>query len=53
MLRAEGIQFQLCINPDVKCAVVERVHRTDILFKYFTFSNTYRYIDVPPKFVKA
>ena len=28
MLRDECIQFQVCRNPDVKCAVVERVHRT-------------------------
>ena len=29
MLRDEGgIQFQVCRNPDLKCAVVERVHRT-------------------------
>ena len=28
MLRVEGIQFQVCKNPDVKCAVVERAHRT-------------------------
>jgi hypothetical protein len=27
MLRVEGIQFQVCKNPDVKCAVVERAHR--------------------------
>jgi hypothetical protein len=55
MLRYEGFQFQVCRNPDVKCAVVERVHRTirDRLFKYFTFSNSYRYIDVLPIFVKA
>ena len=55
MLHAEGFQFQVSRNPDVKCAVVEPVHRTitDRLFKYFTFSNPYRYIDVLPKFVKA
>ena len=55
MLRDEGIQFQVYRNPDVKCAVVERVHRTirDTLFRFFTFSNSYRYIDVQPKFVKA
>ena len=54
MLRDEGIQFQVCRSPDVKYAVVERVHRTirDRLFKYFTFSNSY-HIDVLPKFVKA
>jgi transposase InsO family protein len=28
MLREEGIQFQTCRNPDVKCAAVERLHRT-------------------------
>jgi hypothetical protein len=32
-----------------------RVHRTirDKLYKYFTYRNTYRYIDVLPKFVEA
>jgi hypothetical protein len=55
MLRDEGIEFRFFRNPDVKCAVVERVHRTisDRLFKYFTFSNSYRNIDVLLKFVKA
>ena len=35
MLRDEGIEFQVCRKPDVKCAVVERVHRTirDRLYK--------------------
>ena len=33
----------------------QRAHRTirDRLYKYFTYKNTYRYIDVLPKFVKA
>ena len=55
MLRSESIQFQVCGNPDFKCAIVERVHRTtrDRLYKYFTYGNTYRYIDVLPKFVTA
>jgi hypothetical protein len=55
MLREEGIQFQTCRNPDVKCAVVERAHRTirDRLYRYFAYKNTYRYIGVLPKFVKA
>jgi len=26
MLRDEGIQFQVCKIPDIKCAVVERAH---------------------------
>ena len=29
MLRDEGIKFQVCNNPDVKCAVVERTHRAN------------------------
>ena len=55
MLKREGIQFQVCRNPDVKCSVVERANRTicDRLYKYFTYKNTYRYIDVLPKFVRA
>jgi len=55
LLKREGIEFQVCRNPDVKCAVVERVNRTlrDKLCSYFTFKNTYKYIDVLPKFVKV
>jgi len=55
MLRDEGIQFQKCRNPDVKCAVVERAQRTirDRLYKYFTYKSTFRYIDVLPKFVRS
>ena len=55
MLKREGIQFQVCRIPDVKCSVVERAHRTirDRLYKYFTYTKTYRYIDVLPKFVSA
>jgi len=46
----EGIKFQVCRNPELKCAVVERVHRTirDRLYKDFTYKNMYRYV-----FVKA
>ena len=53
-VKREGIEFQVCRNPDVKCAVVERVNRTllDKLHRYFTYKNTYKYIDVLPKFVK-
>jgi len=55
MLKREGIQFQVCRNHDVKCGVVEPAHRTirGRLYKYFSYKNTYRYIDVLPKFVKA
>jgi hypothetical protein len=55
MLKKEGIQFQVCRDPNVKCSVVELSHRTIryILYKYKTYRNTYRFIDVLPKFVKG
>ena len=55
VLKREVIQFQVCKNPDVKCSIVERAHRTvkNRIYKYFTYNNTYRYIDVLPKFVNA
>ena len=55
VLKREGIQFQVYKNPDVKCSIVEWVHRTvkTKIYMYFTYKNTYRYIDVVPKFVRA
>jgi len=55
MLSDEGIQFQVCRNPDVKCAVLERAQRPirDRICKYLNYKNTFRYIDVLPKFVRA
>ena len=55
MLEREGIQFHVSRNPDVKCAFVERVHRTltNKLYRYFTYKNTYRFISVLQQFVKA
>jgi len=54
VLKREGIQFQVCKNPDVKCSVVERAHRSirDSLYKYFTYKNKYRYIDFYPNLSK-
>ena len=53
MLKREGIEFSVCRNPDLKCSIIERAHRTlrDKLFKYFTYKNTHRYIDVLQDFV--
>jgi len=50
MLRREGIQFQICRNPNVKFSVVEKAHRTirHKLYRYFTYKDTYRFIDVLP-----
>ena len=55
MLRKEGIQFRLCRDPNVKCAIVESSHRTvpDKLYKHMICRNTYRYIEVLPKFVRC
>ena len=55
ILRDEGIHFQVCRNPDVKCALVERAQRSihDRLNKYLTYKNSFRYIEVLPKFVRA
>ena len=54
MLKHEGIQFQICKNPDVKCSVTERVKRTlrERFNKYLTFKKSYRYIDLLHKFVR-
>jgi len=55
MLRDEGIQFQVCRNPDVKCAILEHSLRTirDRLYRCFTYKNIFRYIYVLPKFVSS
>jgi hypothetical protein len=53
MLRRQRIQVQICKNPDIKCSVVEMVHRTirDKLYKFFMHKNAHRFVDVIPKFV--
>ena len=55
MLNREGIQFHVCRNPDVKCAIVERAPRTlrNKFGRYFTYKNTYRFVNVLQQFVKA
>jgi hypothetical protein len=44
LMRRKGIEHRICRNPDVKCAVLERVHRTirEKIYKYFTHKNTFR-----------
>ena len=55
LLKQEGIQFQDCKNPDIKCSCIERAHRAirDKLYKYFTFKNSYSLIDVLADFVTS
>lgn len=42
-------------NSDVKAALVERFNRTlrQMMFRYFTFKGTHRYIDILPELMKT
>jgi transposase InsO family protein len=55
LLKREGIQFQVCRDPNIKCGIVERVHRTirEKMYKYFTAKNTYRFVDILQKLVNS
>ena len=48
LLRKNDIIFYTSENDDIKASVVERFNRTikTKMWKYFTYKNTYRYIDV-------
>ena len=55
LLREEKIEFFTTENEDIKAAVVERFNRTlkERLWRYFTKTNTLRYLDVLPDVVYA
>ena len=48
MLNRHGVKFYTSENEDLKAAVVERFNRTltEKMFRYFTYANTRRYLDV-------
>jgi Chromo (CHRromatin Organisation MOdifier) domain len=48
MLKSNAIRFYTTENSDIKASVVERFNRTlkTKMWKYFTYKNTYRYIDI-------
>lgn len=48
LLRKNAIRFYTSENDDIKASVVERFNRTlkTKMWKYFTYKNTHRYIDV-------
>lgn len=54
-LKANKVNYFTTKNPDVKAAVVERVNRTlkSRMWRYLTYKNTYRYIDVLDRLVEA
>jgi hypothetical protein len=47
-MEAHKINFYTTNNPDTKAAIAERVIRTikSRLYRYFTYANTYRFIDI-------
>jgi hypothetical protein len=51
--RRKGIRFQVCRYREVKCSVEERAQRTirENMYKYLTYKNTQRYVDVLDRFV--
>ena len=53
--KKNDINFRLTRNPDVKAAVVERFNRTlkSKMFRYFTYANTRKYVDVLQNFVDS
>jgi transposase InsO family protein len=55
LLFNSGITHYTSENDDIKCAVVERWHRTLLakLYRYFTQHNTTRYVDVIQDIVKS
>jgi len=48
MLKRHNILFYTSENEDIKAAVVERFNKTlkTKMYRYFTFKNTWRYIDI-------
>ena len=55
MLRRHNVHFYTSENDDIKASVVERFNRTlkSKMFRYFTFKNTWRYVDVLQQLVKS
>ena len=55
LLSDNGIKHYTSENDDLKCAVVERWNRTILerLFRYLTYKNTTRYIDIMQDIVES
>lgn len=54
-MKANDIVFNTTNNPDTKASIVERSLRTikGKIYKYLTYANSFRYIDVVDDIVKA
>ena len=48
LLKDRGIQFYVSQNENIKASVAERFNQTlkTKMWKYFTYQNTYKYLDV-------
>jgi Integrase core domain len=55
MLKKHGIHWYTSENDDTKAAVVERWNRTlkERIYRYFTYKNTNRYVDVLADLLKS
>lgn len=54
-LKINDVSFYTTKNPDVKASVIERWNRAikTRMWRYFTFHNTYRYVDVLERLVET
>ena len=54
-LNHQGVDLHTTRNPDIKGAIIKRFNRTlkTKIYKYFTKSNTYRYLDVIGKLLTS
>ena len=54
-LKTQAIRFFTTENAETKAAVIERWHRTlkNKMFRYFTKTRQYRYLDVPQDLVRS
>ena len=55
LLEQRGIKHYTSENEDIKCAIVERWHRTLLarLYRYFTRTNSTRYVDIIQDLVRS
>ena len=55
LLKQNNIHHYVTQNRDVKASICERLQRTikDRLYRYFTHSSSYKYIDILPSIMKA
>lgn len=54
-LKSYNVNYYTTNNPDIKASVVERFQRTlkMRMWRYFTFNNTYRYVDILQDLINA